>query len=503
MPYISKGKCVIKADTDKKVGCTKGSVKKYLAALHANINESKDDFKTDLIDKIILNKVLVFEPPLGKDDYIKNLAPILTSMNLKWFDGMPIMVGFDMGKNIYDKNREFKYFYFKKSGAPKYYKEYYWLLSAVPNDEYFTQYPHIKNDFENLEKIDGWAFINKFKDIINFDAFELYESNDGLGWVEDVINSNYTYRFSDLVFKPYNSIPGAIKARLDFPNGHHILVMGGPYMHGDGVNTFEVRRSDQNGIKGYLRKESVNQEILELQKLPPFEGDSSSQFIIERKHVLTEGRYDAITRKAVKDIMNVIIQTRGKNDELHEAVLPNAIRENEFEYSQEGLSFIIELNVHRQNIHKTDKKSNAYFVNTAIANDKENIIMMTVVIDPEWEPIIYENLFYKLQEDIRHEIEHFTQIGPNRISDRPTSRTNTATLKTVYGHHKNKTEVPALVHGFYRRAKLEKRPLDEIMIEDLDSEIERGNLSKKQAEKLLQIWIDYAKKNIPKAKYST
>jgi predicted component of type VI protein secretion system len=42
MPYKVKGKCVYKKDTGKKVGCTKGSVKKYLAALHANTNESID-----------------------------------------------------------------------------------------------------------------------------------------------------------------------------------------------------------------------------------------------------------------------------------------------------------------------------------------------------------------------------------------------------------------------------------------------------------------------------
>jgi hypothetical protein len=42
MPYKVKGKCVYKKDTGKKVGCTKGSVKKYLAALHANANESLD-----------------------------------------------------------------------------------------------------------------------------------------------------------------------------------------------------------------------------------------------------------------------------------------------------------------------------------------------------------------------------------------------------------------------------------------------------------------------------
>lgn len=41
MPYKAKGKCVYKKDTGKKVGCTKGPVKKYMAALHAaTANES-------------------------------------------------------------------------------------------------------------------------------------------------------------------------------------------------------------------------------------------------------------------------------------------------------------------------------------------------------------------------------------------------------------------------------------------------------------------------------
>ena len=41
MPYKTKGKCVHKKDTGKKVGCTKGSIKKYLAALHMHANEGK------------------------------------------------------------------------------------------------------------------------------------------------------------------------------------------------------------------------------------------------------------------------------------------------------------------------------------------------------------------------------------------------------------------------------------------------------------------------------
>jgi hypothetical protein len=49
MPYRIKGKCIHKKTTGKKVGCTKGSVKKYLAALQANVRESsakKLNFKT-------------------------------------------------------------------------------------------------------------------------------------------------------------------------------------------------------------------------------------------------------------------------------------------------------------------------------------------------------------------------------------------------------------------------------------------------------------------------
>ena len=46
MPYVVRGKCVYKkgkgAEPGKKVGCTKGSVKKYLAALHMHADESLD-----------------------------------------------------------------------------------------------------------------------------------------------------------------------------------------------------------------------------------------------------------------------------------------------------------------------------------------------------------------------------------------------------------------------------------------------------------------------------
>jgi hypothetical protein len=591
----------------------------------------------------------------------------------------------------------------------------------------------------NIIPLDGRDVLNYYKNS------NINESEEDLEWAEDTVNANPTYRFGDLVFKPHH-IPGAVRARLNFPNGHYISVVGGPHLYGDGVDTFEIWGSDTEDPEGYLTKADVTNRMIELQNLPPLEGngtfkkepitedveefewaedaltsdiwvnwdevnigdyveikenddifrhkdgsmwnviwfgncgvynpndwsvrdvpcmkvqsvfdkngvrwlsgqsveirknsnikfkiidtremykergwkpmtesedlewaqdavsgldhyveydgqelsngtvlmisgeyedlyfqdqwakvvrreggevylivfpnyiendeththcgerhsddeyscgctDSDSQFgncwyinlteldevkvfpnlrnfINENKSLLTEGRYDAITRKVVQDVMQVVTNTKGNEEEVVQAELPNTIRSEEYEYLQEGLGFSVELNVHHQYLYHDRnalKESDAYFVDAAIAEGDDNVIMLTVVVDPTWEPQIYEKLFYKLQEVVRHEIEHLTQSGYYRIEDRPKSTTSTAKLKTVYGHHKHKIEVPALVHGFYRRAKIEKRPIDEVMIEDLDSEIEKGNLSKKQAENLLKTWVEYAKKNLPTAIYS-
>lgn len=61
MPYRVKGNCIYKKDGGAKVGCTNGSVKKYLAALHANADESVEP----IIEKNILKG--------GKADKITNI----------------------------------------------------------------------------------------------------------------------------------------------------------------------------------------------------------------------------------------------------------------------------------------------------------------------------------------------------------------------------------------------------------------------------------------------
>lgn len=1015
MPYVAKGKCVYKRDTGKKVGCTKGSVKKYLAALHANVNESNGVINNE--ERFLDDKVLVFDPPIGLEDYLEKLAPILMSMDILWFDGQPLKKGREIGKNIYRSTEGFKYFLFDRKNPNKtYFTQHNWVMSAIESDERLRRYQKKEEDgihnetaqqFNKSEKIDGWTFVNNFNDMINFDPFDQLNESEGeeFDWVEDILQDEYwvdfdkisegdyviykkgeaiqepkdggfwevvrfknclTYNptnwstvevpcvdlqsikdhkgrryltgenisvkktpkefnaypvkfrildnedwlrergwnvplkesddkewFEDVtshesivdgilrfkgkeividvgeldsndmeelyhILKPYvieggydgennlwwnngcfnidnfiNSHIGVISLHcgiddndfrpvgglicclnnidealstlregdymvidgkvllspknineseeeefnwakdiiqgldkyrnyktdetlprdtfliingiyddMEFENQsakviggsensrEHLLVFPkilenefGETTHcgrdsnreichcedyegsqvgrcwfvnlnhmddvkvfpnrkvflGESEDEFEwiedytkyldvgqkfkiKRRGSEGGefiaqivskahnnvwvspidmvskkypgtpinvnrllklmvnghwapieenineseedselfwvedlLKGLHESVDITDKLDIMEKLPigsilqvkgyqdgiEFDMDevklidktefgdynySSTHYLFKlknerlsdseygfthcgetsnyheicecregtddlgqtevgkcwwielkkqdkvlyypnrvdltenkiKKPLLTEGRYDAITRKVVKDIMQLVTQTRNQEDESLYYNLPSDISDD-YEYEQDNMSLSVDLYIHHQYLN-----GKPFEVSTSISNDgDDNIIMMSVAVDPKFEPRIYEKLFYKLQEDIRHEIEHFTQMGPNRIPDRPKSTSKTAELKTTYGHHKNKIEVPALVHGFYRRAKLEKRPLNDVMQDDLDSEIERGNLTKKEAEKLLQIWIDYAKQNLPKAIYRT
>jgi hypothetical protein len=75
--------------------------------------------------------------------------------------------------------------------------------------------------------------------------------------------------FKDLVFNQHRSGFGGVQAILEFDNGHRISVVGGREgLYGDGVNTFEIWRSCDDDVKGWLTPEEVTEEMIELQNLP-------------------------------------------------------------------------------------------------------------------------------------------------------------------------------------------------------------------------------------------
>lgn len=75
MPYTIKGQCIYKKDGGAKVGCTKGDVHKYMAALHANANESVEVTEVRLfVRKTLLEAVEKNNEESGEEIHLPELT---------------------------------------------------------------------------------------------------------------------------------------------------------------------------------------------------------------------------------------------------------------------------------------------------------------------------------------------------------------------------------------------------------------------------------------------
>jgi hypothetical protein len=77
MPYKVRNyknkTCVYKKDTGKKMGCTKGSKKKYLAALHAAENKKKKVQESKINQNTGLNQIQTSNQTLEESFQFENL----------------------------------------------------------------------------------------------------------------------------------------------------------------------------------------------------------------------------------------------------------------------------------------------------------------------------------------------------------------------------------------------------------------------------------------------
>tara|TARA_R110002012_G_scaffold319637_1_gene540859 strand:+ start:62 stop:715 length:654 start_codon:yes stop_codon:yes gene_type:complete len=212
------------------------------------------------------------------------------------------------------------------------------------------------------------------------------------------------------------------------------------------------------------------------------------------KNIILESKYDSVSGKVVRDIINLVKKTKDyPDDSMVQLYLPSDVTGyDEYEISKHNITFSVEVNIQRLD-NVMDFKVESFIIND------EDILEFNITINPKKEPEVYRDLFMKLQEDVRHEIEHLLQEWG--VGDRPSPSDEEHNGETTFEHHSRLQEIPAMVQGFYRKAKLERRSLDEIMTDDLDYEIEQGNLTKQEAEELLTLWTNYAKRRLPKALY--
>lgn len=160
MPYKIKGNCIYKKDTGKKVGCTKGSVKKYLAALHANVtNEQKIQIKSKLkevLRRSFKESLLSENAEFQKDNVkIKDELSKNHGINFEQFEIDKIKQAANIPINKEDTDRGMELSFEKNIGE----NTFYFVIKKLANQadssktsfKYIIFYVEIKNP-DDLDK---------------------------------------------------------------------------------------------------------------------------------------------------------------------------------------------------------------------------------------------------------------------------------------------------------------------------------------------------------------
>jgi hypothetical protein len=208
------------------------------------------------------------------------------------------------------------------------------------------------------------------------------------------------------------------------------------------------------------------------------------------------GRYDNITGKTVDKIWHFIhsVDEEGEMDILYKF---NKVNKRQ-------LKFKLKVDI----AIKTEGIKEPFLIDGAAAPSlKLPTVEISVLLNSGAGKEYYNKLNACLNEVVRHELEHLTQWGINKkgnkahVSESKRTRVSER-FKPSYGYFSLKDEIPALVHGMHRQAKIEKRPITDIFTEYLDEYIADDQINERQAKLLFDKWYNYSIKNIPRAKYA-
>jgi hypothetical protein len=188
------------------------------------------------------------------------------------------------------------------------------------------------------------------------------------------------------------------------------------------------------------------------------------------ENLIVEGRYDSIVRELVRDIVSFY-----KYQREGEFLLPEDLKGEEYHsYKFPGINneFVIELNLEIDDDVENIDIDAAYY-------REEDVIEITIISNPEMGYKNLELLIGELNETLRHELEHIYQYqkGYKFPKKEPTSP-----IKYYLQPH----ELEAQREGFKRIAKLQKKPLIDVITNWFKKNQKRHRLSDKEVEKVIK-----------------
>lgn len=126
------------------------------------------------------------------------------------------------------------------------------------------------------------------------------------------------------------------------------------------------------------------------------------------------------------------------------------------------------------------------------ATSDKNALNVTINYDPSIFPKAYNALNAEIKDSIRHELEHIGQFNfPKGTKYRK------GTPDKGFDYYTLDFEIPAFVQGIYKKAKTQKIPFSQALEDFLDERTDE--FSPQEEEKLRQIYLDFARKNLPAA----
>ena len=130
------------------------------------------------------------------------------------------------------------------------------------------------------------------------------------------------------------------------------------------------------------------------------------------------------------------------------------------------------------------------------AHADEDEVAIQINYNPLGFPKAYNNLIPEVKDTLRHELEHVAQYhfdkGVKFDGRNPDSLSSLE-------YHTLDYEVPAFVQGLYKTAKTKKITLTQAIDDFLAERVDE--LTSDEASKIKQIWINWAKENLPSAQF--
>jgi hypothetical protein len=180
--------------------------------------------------------------------------------------------------------------------------------------------------------------------------------------------------------------------------------------------------------------------------------------------IITEGKYDNVVRELVKDALSVI--KKGEDGDFY---LPEDISEEmTYNFPQMDTEFTIVLSINFDDNVMTFDLDGEY-------SPDDETVSISLVINPKVKKMSLKDIHFELNELIRHELEHIIQL---ERGDKIPKKEPKKPLK----YYSQKHELEAQIAGFKRRAKKERKPLEEVIRSWFEKYKIRHRLSPKEVE---------------------